>query len=431
MVAKRRDSKGRVLRNGESQRADGMYMYRYTDSVGKRQTVYSWKLVETDGVPSGKRCGASLREIEKEILRDLQDGLRVAEANNITVDDMFAKFLEVRIDLKETTRCNYICLYDKHLRPTVGEKKVKKIKYSDVQKLYVDFAESGLKISTIRSVHSIFTQILELAVRDDLIRGNPAMKALRDLQRVYNGEQEKRHALTEEQQSRLIDYIYNSPRYQRWGVLVTVLLGTGMRIGEALGLRWCDCDFVQNIITVDHTLLYKQTEDKTGYVYRISEPKTKAGKRTIPMFLAVRGALSKEKERRRNMKSTFSVEGYCDFVFLNSNDRVFTPAAVFEMLQSVVCDYNRDEAFAAKKEGREPCFLPKISPHILRHTFCTRMCENESNIKLIQDVMGHKNIHTRTFTRQWMYITRQLRRKRRKASKMLRVNSVWLENLVL
>ena len=59
-----------------------------------------------------------------------------------------------------------------------------------------------------------------------------------------------------------------------------------------------------------------------------------------------------------------------------------------------VCDYDRDEAFAAKKEGREPCFLPKISPHILRHTFCARMCENESNIKLIQDVMGHKNIHT-------------------------------------
>lgn len=56
MSSKRKDSKGRVLRNGETQRPDGRYMFRYTDAWGERQTVYSWKLVETDKIPEGKNA---------------------------------------------------------------------------------------------------------------------------------------------------------------------------------------------------------------------------------------------------------------------------------------------------------------------------------------------------------------------------------------
>lgn len=72
--------------------------------------------------------------------------------------------------------------------------------------------------------------------------------------------------------------------------LFTVLLGTGMRIGEALGLRWCDCDFEEGIIHVTHALLYKRGEDG-NYRYRISVPKTEAGFREIPMFDDVKAAL--------------------------------------------------------------------------------------------------------------------------------------------
>ena len=67
MPEKRRDNKGRILRNGEVQRPDGMYMFRYTDLDGKRKTVYSWKLVETDKAPDGKRCVSALRDIERQV----------------------------------------------------------------------------------------------------------------------------------------------------------------------------------------------------------------------------------------------------------------------------------------------------------------------------------------------------------------------------
>ena len=73
MSEKRRDNKNRILRNGESQRKDGRYAYKYTDATGKQQFVYSWKLEKTDKLPEGKRDCLSLREKEKQILRDLDD----------------------------------------------------------------------------------------------------------------------------------------------------------------------------------------------------------------------------------------------------------------------------------------------------------------------------------------------------------------------
>lgn len=396
MSAKRKDSKGRNLRNGEVQRPDGMYMFRYTDPSGKRRTVYSWKLVRTDVVPDGKRCKTALRDMEKEIQRDLDDEIRSADANAMTVNDLFRSFMELRTDLKETTRCNYRNLYDKHVRDGLGHRKLKTVKFTDIQKLYIYLTqELKLKTSTVQSIHSILYQMFEGAVMDDIIRTNPSANVLKSLRKMFASEQEKRHALTEEEQARFIDYVYQSRVYKRWGTLFTVLLGTGMRIGEALGLRWCDCDFEKNTIAITHTLLYKESEAGTGYEYRISEPKTKAGLRTIPMFADVKNALKREQEKKRQPNhEPFVVDGYTDFIFLNNNGKVFTPGAVFETIQNITSAYNREEYFLAEREEREPCYLPKFSAHTLRHTFCTRLCENEPNIKVVQDVMGHRNIRT-------------------------------------
>lgn len=237
--------------------------------------------------------------------------------------------------------------------------------------------------------------MFDSAVMDCMLRTNPSANVLKSLRKFCSTEQEKRHALTEEEQARFIEFVYSHKTYGRWGPLFTVLLGTGMRIGEALGLRWCDCDFDKNLISVDHILLYKESEENGGYEYRISEPKTTAGKRVIPMFKDVRSALLKEKKKRKHPNwKPFVVDDYTDFIFLNNNGKVFTPGAVFDAIQNITTLYNREEFFLAAEEKREPCYLPKFSAHILRHTFCTRLCENEQNIKIVQDVMGHRNIRT-------------------------------------
>ena len=95
MSEKRRDSKGRILRTGESQRKDGRYAYKYTDAYGKPQFVYAWKLVPTDKTPAGKRDDKSLREKEKEIRRDIDDGIDTI-GKKITVCQLYVKLTSLK-----------------------------------------------------------------------------------------------------------------------------------------------------------------------------------------------------------------------------------------------------------------------------------------------------------------------------------------------
>ena len=98
----RRDSKGRILRTGESQRKDGRYAYKYTDACGKTQFVYAWKLVPTDKTPTGKRDDISLREQVKEILRDLNDGIDTI-GKKMTVCQLYARQNSHRKNVKRST----------------------------------------------------------------------------------------------------------------------------------------------------------------------------------------------------------------------------------------------------------------------------------------------------------------------------------------
>ena len=120
MTTKRRDKKGRILRDGEVQRPDGRYVFRNNDAAGDRQTPYCWKLVDTDKVPSGRQDCEALRDMERRLLRDRDDMIRGVDAKNTTVNDLFDEFIDARFDLKESTRCNYIGLYDKHVRAGFG-----------------------------------------------------------------------------------------------------------------------------------------------------------------------------------------------------------------------------------------------------------------------------------------------------------------------
>ena len=254
-------------------------------------------------------------------------------------------------------------------------------------------SESGVNPTTAQKAHSIIYQLFENAVMDNIIRVNPASNAFRNFRKTAELNPACREPLTVEQQELFIDYIYASEKYNRMANLFTMLLGTGMRIGEALGLRWCDCDFEEGIIHVTHALLYKQGEDG-NYRYRISAPKTEAGFREIPMFDEVKAALQRERGKRKSKKKKFVVDGCSDFVFLNNNGQVYTQSFVYDTIQGITTSYNKEEYAKALEEKREPCYLPKISAHILRHTFCTRMCEQNINIKVLQDVMGHRNIRT-------------------------------------
>ena len=102
MSEKRRDNRNRILRSGESQRKDGRYAYKYTDTFGKVQFVYAWKLVPTDKTPAGKRDDISLREKEKEIQKDLDDGIDTI-GKKMTVCELYAKQTRHRGNVRYNT----------------------------------------------------------------------------------------------------------------------------------------------------------------------------------------------------------------------------------------------------------------------------------------------------------------------------------------
>lgn len=379
---KRRDKKGRVLRTGEAQRKDGRYMFRWTVD-GQEKCTYALTLAE-------------LREKESVIQRDIEDGVDGQKANNIALNDMFDKYILGKTELKQSTRTNYNYMYNNYVRDSFGKKKIGRIKYSDVKNFYnALIKEKNFKPNSMEIINTILHPVFTLAVRDGYIRSNPSDGVMAEIKKSHDWEKPKRHALTIDEQEAFINYLSESEMYSHWLPIFTVLLGTGCRIGEIIGLRWCDCDFDNNIISVNHNLVYRQ-QDNGKCEMHITTPKTKAGVRTIPMLREVRKALLQERKQQisQNGFNTCEIDGYKGFVFTNRFGYVHNPMTLNRAIVRIYKAYNEEESKRAKAEHREPLLIRHFSVHNLRHTFCTRFCENEQNLKVIQDIMGHSDIST-------------------------------------
>lgn len=201
-------------------------------------------------------------------------------------------------------------------------------------------------------------------------------------------------ALTIPEQNLFIDFLSKSPIYQHWFPIFSLMLGTGLRVGEATGLRWEDIDFENNTISVNHTLVYFN-HSKGGCYFGINSPKTRAGERTVPMIESVRDALMQEKENQRlsGITCDVRVDGYTDFVFVNRFGNVQHQGTLNKALRRIIRDCN-EEVLEKAKDNKQVVLFPKFSCHTLRHTFTTRLCESGINIKVIQSVLGHSDIRT-------------------------------------
>lgn len=395
MSDRKRDNKGRLLRQGERQREDGRYEYRYKDIKGNTRSIYSWKLVETDKAPLGKKRGESLRELEKQVRRDLEDNINTYAAYRTTLNNFFDAYIETKYELKQSTRTNYKYMYKKYVSDSLGLRDIASIRYSDIKKFYIHLIKKvGFKPNSMEIIHTILHPIFTTAVRDGLIRLNPTDGVMAEIKKSHDWEKPKRHALTEAQQTAFVSYVANNPIYRHWLSVFTVLLGTGCRVGEIVGLRWEDCDFTDNIISINHNLIYRQ-QDSGKCEYHITTPKTKSGIRIIPMLSEVKRALVEE--RVRQMRTGFNqtiIDGYSGFIFQNRYGEPLNAHCINRAIERISRDYNAEETMAAQVQGREPELLPHFSAHNLRHTFCTRFCENETNLKVIQEIMGHADIST-------------------------------------
>ena len=374
---KRTDNKGRILRTGEMQRSeDQRYIYRYNDLSGKRKTVYALTLAE-------------LREKEKKIERDLQDGIDSSKGN-MTLNELFQVYMGTKTELRESTRCNYLAVWKNAIQESVlGNMKISQIKRIHIQSFYAGLIKQGLSENTIKLYHSLIHPTLELAVDSDIIRKNPS----KDCKKGISSTKKERGAMTRKEQKIFLGFIKDSNIYSVYYPMIIFALSTALRVGELTGLRWTDVDFKENVIHVRQQLIYKNLGD--GCKFHIQDLKTEAGRRDIPLTENARKSLIQQKEfcllLGKGIKQQ-KIDGINDFVFTNTQGKPYATNAINFMLNNVVKAYNTKEIEQARKERRKAELLPHISAHILRHTACTRLAESGLEPKVLQYIMGHTNV---------------------------------------
>ena len=386
MPQSRKDNKGRMLRKGESFRnTDNRYVYKYVDPYGVPRSIYSIDLQK-------------LREKEKELAKDQLDGLDVYLAGSATLNFVFDRYITTKINLRKTTKSNYNYMYDKFVRDTFGKRLIAEIKYSDIMNFYLHLInDKNLQINTVDGIQTLLHPTFQLAVRDEIIRKNPADGVIGEISKLSGKNIGIRHALTIEQQRAFMKYVADQPENNRYWPFFVVMFGTGCRIGEVIGLRWVDCDFENREISINHSVVYYPEEGSATRksVLSVSLPKTEAGVRTIPMMEEVYDALQLEYEDQKEEGfNTTIIDGMSGFIFKNRFGNVPNPQTVNRTIQRIRQDYNKRELLVSKREKREPLLIPTFSCHVTRHTFCTRLCETETNLKVIQEVMGHADIQT-------------------------------------
>lgn len=242
------------------------------------------------------------------------------------------------------------------------------------------------------------------------MRANPTDNMLKELKQSHNFQQEKRNALTIAEQNLLMDFLKRNRMYNHWYSVFAVMLGTGMRVGELIGLRWCDIDLDEGLIHINHTLIYYNKGGAKNCSFAINTPKTAAGERTIPMMDWVKEAFLLEKQYQEDagISCSVTIDGYTDFIFINRYGKAQHQGTLNKAIRRITRDCN-DEILNNADGNEFPLLLPHFSCHSLRHTFATRLCEAGLNIKVIQDVLGHNDISTTMDI--YVDVTKELKKK--------------------
>lgn len=375
---KRRDKKGRILRNGENQRADGRYAFVYTDCFGKQKFLYSWKLESTDPLPAGRRPCKSLREKEKEVLKDLDDGV-IPYGGNLTVLELVKKYIKQKTGVRHNTEANYNFVINIIKKEDFGTKRIDKVKLSDAKAWLIKLQADGRGYSTIHTVRGVVRPAFQMAVDDDLLRKNPFEFQLCT---VVVNDSVTREAITRKQERAFLEFVKNDKHFCKYYEGIYILFKTGLRISEFVGLQKSDIDFEENTIRVDH-----QLQRKRDMEYIIEETKTLNGERVLPMTKEVRECFEVIISKRRKPKVEPTVRDkngklYHGFLYLDQNDMPMVALHWEKYFQHILTKYN-----SIYKEE-----LPKITPHVCRHTYCSNMAKSGMNPKTLQYLMGHSDI---------------------------------------
>lgn len=348
--------KGKELGRGISQRKDGLYQARFMNRFGKRQTIYAKTYSEIT-----KKLRDEQYEDEKQ--------LNVVDSN-MTLDEWYEVWINTcKKNCRDTTKRTYAVQYNR-LRKDLGWRKLTNLNLVIIQNAF-----NELKTDTSRrDCKAILVDMLNRAVESDLIQRNVALAVNT---KIECREKLEKRVLTSEE----IQVLYQTSRDGRLYPFFVIALNTGMRMGEILGLTWDCLDFENGIIHVEKTLCNLPNGGKT--IYEFHPPKSKAGRRNIPMSKLVKEVLLEQKEWREGVEKRFEPrEGFENLVFTSKTNHPLHSSNVKDSINYLITKINEENAMA----------FEHFTPHCLRHTFATNCIAKGMRPKTLQKLLGHNSL---------------------------------------
>lgn len=350
----RKDNKGRVLQKGESIRSNGTYMYRWTDMLGDRHSIYAPTLNE-------------LREKEFEIQQSEHNGLLYSKGN-IPLYDAICGYITRHENLRDTTTQSYSSIARVVKKDSLSKVNIKDIKVSMAKDFCLRMSKRGYKKSYIQAMKRVLHAVMQEAFEADEIIKNPFVFRLNFLN---DDDTVSRDELSPELQEELLTFIKNSKTYSHYYSLVNFMLATGLRAGEVCGITRADIDFKNRTIDVN-----KQVRRKEKGVLKICPLKTKASYRTVYMFGNAKQALE---ETIEDSSKCITIDGYTDFVFRTKSGRPYDASGLSHTIGRIA------KAFA-KYRGET---TPMISAHVFRHSFSAYLYTLNLGVQTRMYFMGH------------------------------------------
>lgn len=369
-----------VLKTGETKRADGMYIYYYKGSDGKRRSISS-KTID----------GLRLKEAELNV--EAVNNIR-SDKRTITLNEVHEEWLTTKT-VNPHTQANYDWLYNNYVKPKFGKKVIKNITEGDVIRFYKGLlSEKHLEITTVDGLQTVLQQVFIYAVKSHYILDNVCAGVMKNLKAAYKKPKEIQ-AFSLSKQNRFLDYLleYDEKNKSHWYPMFATMILTGLRVGELSGLQWSDVDLDGDHphIYIRHNLVYYKDDENGKMVWKMNSPKTRAGVRDFVLISRAAEALRMQKDA--GLKCSVNIDGYEDFVFVNRFGETQHQGTVNKALKRILTDANLD-AIEKNKQGASLPILPAISSHALRKSFITRCAESGVSIKVCAKIVGHSDYRT-------------------------------------